>query len=85
MDPAAYEAPADVWAWDRDEGWTDRGHVLRWAAHEVVHHENDIRWASPDHPLPPIKDFVGAGASYVTSAHNPDPQEFLDPKEFLDP
>jgi hypothetical protein len=41
---AAYEAPGGVWAWDRDDGWTDRGHALRWAAHEVVHHENDVRW-----------------------------------------
>jgi hypothetical protein len=40
---AAYEAPADVWAWDRDEGWTDRGRVLRWTAHEIVHHEQDVR------------------------------------------
>jgi hypothetical protein len=41
---AAYEAPADVWGWDRDQGWTDRGYVLRWTAHEVVHHEHDVRW-----------------------------------------
>ena len=41
---AACGAPGGVWAWDRDDGWTDRGHALRWAAHEVVHHENDVRW-----------------------------------------
>ena len=41
---AAHEAPPDVASWEPDQGWVNRGHVLRWTAHEVVHHERDIRW-----------------------------------------
>ena len=39
-----HEAPPDVSAWHPDMGWVNRGHVLRWSAHEVVHHEMDVRW-----------------------------------------
>jgi hypothetical protein len=41
---SAHEAPPDVSAWHPDQGWVNRGHVLRWTAHELVHHEADIRW-----------------------------------------
>jgi hypothetical protein len=41
---AAHEAPPDVSAWEPDQGWVNRGHVLRWTAHEIVHHEYDVRW-----------------------------------------
>ena len=41
---AALEAPSDVSAWDPENGWVNRLSVLRWGAHEVVHHELDVRW-----------------------------------------
>jgi hypothetical protein len=41
---AVHEAPPDVSSWHPDEGWVNRGYVLRWSAHEVVHHEMDVRW-----------------------------------------
>jgi hypothetical protein len=41
---AAHEAPPDVSSWHPDEGWVNRSHLLRWSAHEVVHHEADVRW-----------------------------------------
>jgi hypothetical protein len=41
---AFHGAPPDVSAWDPDQGWVNRGHVMRWTAHEVVHHEYDVRW-----------------------------------------
>src|SRR3954463_1691925 len=41
---AAQEAPPDVSAWHADYGWVYRAWLLRWSAHEVIHHEMDIRW-----------------------------------------
>jgi hypothetical protein len=41
---AVHEAPADISSWHPDEGWVNRAFVVRWNAHEVVHHEMDIRW-----------------------------------------
>jgi hypothetical protein len=45
-------AVTEVDDWDRDEGWSDRGGVLRWTAHEVVHHETDVRWPRLTAPTP---------------------------------
>jgi hypothetical protein len=41
---AVHEAPPDVSSWHPDEGWVNRGFVVRWNAHEIVHHEMDVRW-----------------------------------------
>lgn len=41
---AAQEAPEDVSAWHPDQGWMYRRAVLQWTAHEVIHHETDVRW-----------------------------------------
>ncbi|MGZ4649782.1 MAG: hypothetical protein ACXV3A_04500 [Kineosporiaceae bacterium] len=41
---AVHEAPADVSSWHPEQGWVYRRWVLQWTAHEVVHHEMDIRW-----------------------------------------
>jgi hypothetical protein len=41
---AAQDAPADVSSWHPENGWVYRGWILRWTAHEVIHHELDIRW-----------------------------------------
>ncbi|HYJ76385.1 MAG TPA: hypothetical protein VEV65_12340 [Kineosporiaceae bacterium] len=40
----AQEAPADISSWHPEHGWVYRGWILRWSAHEVIHHEMDILW-----------------------------------------
>jgi hypothetical protein len=40
---AAQEAPGDVSSWHPEHGWIYREWVLRWSAHEVVHHELEVQ------------------------------------------
>ena len=44
LDPGAHEAPPTSRRGTRDEGWVTAATCCGGAAHEVVHHENDVRW-----------------------------------------